>query len=35
MKGVKAKQTVTLRSPEDDLEHTIYLWVAPLEKEKP
>ena len=34
MKGVKPKQTVTLDSPEDGREHTIYLWEAPLAKEK-
>jgi uncharacterized protein (TIGR03000 family) len=34
-KGVKPKQTFTMESAEDGREHTIYLWVTPLEKEKP
>jgi uncharacterized protein (TIGR03000 family) len=35
MKGVKPKQVVTMDAAEDGREHTIYLWVTPLEKEKP
>ncbi len=34
MKGVKPKQTFNMHA-NDDREHTIYLWVTPLEKEKP
>jgi tRNA A58 N-methylase Trm61 len=34
MEGVKPKQVVTMDG-DDGREHTIYLWVAPLEKEKP
>jgi uncharacterized protein (TIGR03000 family) len=33
MKGVKPKQEVTVKSKEDGVEHTIYLWVTPLKKE--
>lgn len=36
MKGVKPKKVVTVNSPgPDGREHTVYLWVTPLEKEKP
>ncbi len=31
-KGIKPKQTVNIDSAEDGREHTIYLWVTPLEK---
>ena len=34
MKGVEPDQVVTLRSKEDNVEHTIYLWTTPLKKEK-
>jgi uncharacterized protein (TIGR03000 family) len=34
MKGVKPKQVFNM-SGDDGREHTIYLWVTPLEKEKP
>jgi uncharacterized protein (TIGR03000 family) len=34
-KGIKPKQTFNMDSAEDGREHTIYLWVTPLEKEKP
>jgi uncharacterized protein (TIGR03000 family) len=34
MEGVKPKQVVTMDG-DDGREHTIYLWVTPLEKEKP
>ena len=34
MKGVKPKQVVNMEA-DDGREHTIYLWVTPLEKEKP
>jgi len=33
MKGVRAKKVVTVKSKDDDVEHTIYLWVTPLKKE--
>ena len=33
MKGVKPKKEVTIKSKEDGVEHTIYLWVTPLQKE--
>ena len=33
MKGVKPKEEVTVKSKEDGVEHTIYLWVTPLKKE--
>ena len=33
MKGVKPKQVINMDA--DGREHTIYLWVTPLEKEKP
>jgi tRNA G37 N-methylase Trm5 len=34
MKGVKPKKTITVRSTgPDGREHTLYLWVTPLEKE--
>ena len=35
MKGVKPKQVFNVDSASDGREHTIYLWVTPLEKEKP
>ena len=34
MEGVKPDKVVTLRSNEDNVDHTIYLWTAPLKKEK-
>jgi hypothetical protein len=34
MKGVKPKQVFNMEA-DDGREHTIYLWVTPLEKEKP
>jgi uncharacterized protein (TIGR03000 family) len=33
MKGVKPKKEVTVKSKENGVEHTIYLWVTPLKKE--
>src|SRR5262245_62989716 len=34
MKGIKPKKTVTVRSTgPDGREHTLYLWITPLEKE--
>ncbi|WP_406700505.1 methyltransferase domain-containing protein [Singulisphaera sp. Ch08] len=35
MKGAKPKKTITLRLPEDEEEHIVYLWVVPWEVEKP
>lgn len=32
MKGVKAEKTVTLTSQEDQAEHKIFLWTAPIQK---
>jgi uncharacterized protein (TIGR03000 family) len=32
MEGVKPKQEVTVKSKEDGVEHTVYLWVTPLKK---
>ena len=34
MKGVTPDKVVTLRSKEDNIDHTIYLWTTPLKKEK-
>jgi protein-L-isoaspartate O-methyltransferase len=34
MKGVKPDKVVKLRSKEDNVEHTIYLWTTPLTMEK-
>jgi uncharacterized protein (TIGR03000 family) len=34
MRGVKPKQVVKITPKDSDREHTIYLWVTPLEKEK-
>ena len=34
MRGIKPKQSVTITSKDDQRKHTIYLWEAPLEKEK-
>jgi ribosomal protein L11 methylase PrmA len=33
MAGVKPDQVVTVKSKEDDVEHTVYLWTTPLKKE--
>jgi SAM-dependent methyltransferase len=35
MKGIKPRKVVKVRSKEDDREHTLYLWVTPLEREEP
>ncbi|MBY0525620.1 MAG: 50S ribosomal protein L11 methyltransferase [Gemmataceae bacterium] len=34
MEGVEPKEVVKLKSKETDREHTIYLWVTPLQKKK-
>ncbi len=35
MQGITPDKVVTLRSKEDNVEHTIYLWTTPLKKAKP
>jgi tRNA G37 N-methylase Trm5 len=35
MQGYKPKRRVTVRSNERGSDHTVYLWVTPLEREKP
>jgi precorrin-6B methylase 2 len=34
MRGVTPDKVVTVKSKEDEREHTVYLWTAPLKKEK-
>jgi SAM-dependent methyltransferase len=35
MKGAKPKKVVSVRTDDDEEEHTVYLWVVPWEDEKP
>jgi len=35
MKGVTPDKVVKIRSKEDNVQHTIYLWTVPLKKKKP
>ncbi len=35
MKGARPKKVVSVRTDDDEEEHTVYLWVVPWEDEKP
>jgi SAM-dependent methyltransferase len=35
MRGAKPKKVVSVRTDDDEEEHTVYLWVVPWEEEKP
>jgi precorrin-6B methylase 2 len=35
MKGAKPKQVVTVKTDDEEQEHTVYLWIVPWENEEP